>query len=88
MTERWAWIPGFVGAYQISDRGRVRSLRRTVTRRDGTPYTVQGRILRLQPPPKWRSDAPTVSLSRGGHHRSYFVHLLVKQVFSDQQEAA
>jgi len=85
--EIWRDISGFEGCYQISDRGRVRSVRRVVLRRDGTPYPVRGRILRLQPPPKWRSDAPTVSLSRGGRHRSYFVHLLVEDVFGDQEAA-
>ena len=30
MTERWVAVPGYEGAYEVSDLGRVRSLRRRV----------------------------------------------------------
>lgn len=33
MTEKWRPVVGFEGAYEVSDLGRVRSLRRQVTQR-------------------------------------------------------
>jgi hypothetical protein len=44
--EQWQDIPGWEGLYQISTRGRVRSLPRSFIRRNGTPFTVRGRVLK------------------------------------------
>jgi hypothetical protein len=51
MTEVWKAIPGFEGAYEVSDLGRVRSLDRIVespAAKRGYPKRVRGRILRPQ----------------------------------------
>lgn len=44
--ENWVDIPGYESYYQVSDRGRVKSLRRTITRSNGSAQTIQERILR------------------------------------------
>lgn len=77
MEEIWKDIPGYVGKYQVSDMGRVRSLPRTVTRKDGTPAKVSGGVLNRK------------STDRGGHRyvklsspdRTVSVHTLVMTAF-------
>jgi hypothetical protein len=34
-TERWRQVPGYEGHYEVSDRGRVRSIDRVVIMKDG-----------------------------------------------------
>ncbi|HTR92641.1 MAG TPA: NUMOD4 domain-containing protein [Trebonia sp.] len=45
--ERWKPVPGHEGAYEVSDLGRVRSLERWVTYRDGRGRRQRGRVLKL-----------------------------------------
>ncbi len=43
MKEEWKEIPGYEGYYQVSDRGRVRSLDRIVPRiKEGKAYSMSG----------------------------------------------
>lgn len=44
--EHWRPIPGFVGIYEVSDHGRVRSLDRTITFSDGRSRFAKGRVLK------------------------------------------
>lgn len=48
-TETWKPIPGWEGFYEVSDRGRIRSVPRIVPRSDGTQQRVRGRIMALNP---------------------------------------
>lgn len=41
-TELWAPIPGFEGSYEVSTCGRVRSLDRVITFRDGRSRFAPG----------------------------------------------
>lgn len=43
--EEWRDIEGYEGLYQVSNKGRVRSLDNIVRRKNGREYTVRGRIL-------------------------------------------
>ena len=43
--ETWRAIPGYEGVYEVSDRGRVRSLARVVVRRNGRQQTLPARVL-------------------------------------------
>jgi hypothetical protein len=43
--ERWLPVVGFEGWYEVSDQGRVRSLARTIMRKDGKKYKVKPHIL-------------------------------------------
>lgn len=75
--ETWKDIPGYEGYYQVSDRGRVQSLPRTVTR-DGRPYRrLPGRALR---PQSQNSGHLHVSLCKGGR-KLCRVHRLVLEAF-------
>jgi hypothetical protein len=72
--EQWRDIPGFEGAYQVSDQGSVRSLDRHVLSTDGRTILYKGRSLRPAPRP---SGHLTVSFAG----RSHTVHTLVLKAF-------
>ncbi len=44
--EEWRDLPGWVGLYQVSSRGRVRTVPRTVARGAITQYRIRRKILR------------------------------------------
>ena len=48
MTEVWKPVVGREGEYEVSSFGRVRSLDRTIVRRDGLRLRLRGRVLRPQ----------------------------------------
>jgi NUMOD4 motif-containing protein/HNH endonuclease len=77
MTEVWRPIPGYVGAYDVSNLGRVRSVDRVITRmtkRGPVPARLRGRVLRTN---RTRGGYLTVTL--GG--RTVYVHALVLSTF-------
>jgi hypothetical protein len=76
--EEWRAIPGFEGLYEVSDRGRVRSLPRVVQRRNGRPCTVRARIL---VPTRGRLQ---VTLSSRGRRISRCANRLVAEAFPEQ----
>jgi len=54
MKEQWRDVPGYEGQYQVSSKGRVRSLDRVVMRsyidgRKSTPIHYKGKTLSLRP---------------------------------------
>lgn len=71
--ETWRPIPGFEGAYESSDCGRVRSLDRTVLHKTGVKHRVRGRILK----PATSADGYQYLMLGVGKHRR--VHVLVLQ---------
>lgn len=44
-TEIWRNLPDYIGAYQVSDKGRIRSLTRTVTDKNGRSMTRRGKMI-------------------------------------------
>jgi thymidylate synthase (FAD) len=71
-TERWRAVAGWEGLYEVSDKGRVR----TVSMRQG--------VRELHKPRKAAVGAngyDVVSLSRGGKTRTYTAHRLVLEAF-------
>lgn len=82
-AECWRWIPGYEGLYQVSTRGRVRSVDRWVTDKDGRKRLIKGKIL------KQRVDKDgylRVTLSRDGKKRVFLVHRLVAETWLDNPE--
>jgi len=76
--EVWEPVPGFKGSYEVSNYGRVRSLRRTIDRSDGTSITVGGKIMSLQE----NKGYPVVRLRKpSGVRESFKVHHLVAKQF-------
>lgn len=82
MTEVWKAVPGFEGAYEVSDQGRVRSLDRVIqkkTRWGGvSDVLTPGRVLSLGP---HKGGYRTVHLYAGGRQRATVLHILVAEVF-------
>ena len=82
--EIWRDIKGYEGLYQVSNMGRVKSLERTVTRKNGRKYTVKELIL------KPNSDGHgylRVDLGNGsGKGKTIKVHRLVCEAFHKNPE--
>lgn len=72
--ERWLSVVGYEGIYEVSDRGRVRSLVRLNSR----GRTVRARVLRERRLPNGR---PRVSLSRDGQVKDAYTYHLVLEAF-------
>lgn len=77
MKEEWRDVPGYEGYYQVSNKGRVKSVERMVPRGNHT-YPVQERIL-MTPPSSL--GYPMVNLSKNSSGRTCFVHHLVMSAF-------
>lgn len=79
-AECWRWIPGYEGIYQVSTRGRVRSVDRWVTAKDGRKRFWKGSILK---PKRNKRGYLYVDLCRNSKHRTFYVHRLVLEVWGD-----
>lgn len=77
-SEIWADLPGYQGSYEVSDRGRIRSLTRRVPRRGGTTAIRQGRLLR---PSLSGHSTPQFTANRDGVQERIFVHHAVLAAF-------
>lgn len=85
MTEEWRPAPNYEGIYEVSNRGDVRSVYRVAMRRNGTKYTVRGRVLRLQ---HRTQRLPSVVLARDGHCERLAIPRLVETAFGNDRNAA
>ena len=86
MIETWMDIQGYKGLYTVSSLGRIRSLGRTITRKNGSPMTFPVKILRQRPTPQ---GYQIVHLYKSGTRRAHSVHRLVATLFVsnwDQKE--
>lgn len=82
-AECWRWIPGYEGIYQVSTRGRVRSVDRWVTYSDGSKHLHEGRILK---PARNKNGYFRVDLCRNDKHRNFSIHRLVAMAWIDNSE--
>lgn len=73
MREEWQDIEGFIGLYQVSNLGRVRSL----DRNDSAGRPRKGRVLR----PGTNFGYPFVNLSKNSENHVVRVHSLVAEAF-------
>jgi len=76
--QQWRSVPGYEGAYMVSDDGQVRSLSRRVKHALGGWRTLTERILAQSPDGK---GYMTVALHMKGRQKSARVHVLVKDAF-------
>lgn len=81
--EQWKQISGYEGFYEVSNLGRVRSVRRTFTRSDGKVKTFQGKILS---PGKKTNGYLFVGFSRIGKRKAHHIHRLVASAFIPNPE--
>jgi len=81
--EVWKDIKGYEGYYQVSSLGYVKSLSKTIIRKDGKPLNVKGGLLKqnLQ-----RSGYQYVKLCSHDGQISYSVHRLVAKAFKSNPE--
>ncbi len=78
MNEIWKPVKDYEGLYEVSNKGRIRSLQRTVLRSDGGIITVREKILHLH----CNGDGYLqCKLCRNGHYKTVRVHALVAQAF-------
>lgn len=83
MEEEWRAVVGWEGLYEVSSEGRVRSLDRLVTRKDGVIARYTGRVLRAGVNSSGRL---TVRLSYEQHYQSFSVHRLMAEAFIPNPE--
>jgi len=82
--EIWRDIKGYEGLYQVSNIGRVKSLGRTVTRKNGSKLSIRERIMK---PSTNHSGYLLVNLYNSrGKMKSFKVHRLVCEAFHKNPE--
>lgn len=77
-NEKWLPVVGYEGIYEVSDIGRVRSVGRTLIRRDGRSQWCYGRLRRQVVTPHGHLK---VGLCKGGKVYHRYVHRLVLEAF-------
>ena len=83
-NETWKDIKGYEGRYQVSNMGRVKSLERTATVKNGSKRTIRGRI--LKPFSDRDGYLRAVLCNGGGKKKKFFVHRLVCEAFLENTE--
>lgn len=78
-TERWLPVPSYEGCYEVSDHGRVRSLRRTVPAKNGKTQVVPGGVLKQSK--LGNTPYMKVALGKGRQQVTRSVHSLVLEAF-------
>lgn len=82
MEEIWKDIPGYEGLYQVSDRGRVKSVARVIEKSNGSKHTVTEKLLSL---PTDKQGYVVVVLFDKGKRKHFMVHKLVAICFLDHE---
>lgn len=77
-TEVWVDVPGFEGAYQVSNTGMVRSLDRKVNGRFGSSAIKKGKVLKASPN---KEGYYSVSLSKKSKCTMFYIHRLLAVSF-------
>ena len=75
--ENWKDIKGYEGYYQVSDLGRVKSLKRWIENKGNGGYFLESKLLKLG----LSQGYPCVSLSKDGFCKKIRVHQLVAIAF-------
>ena len=76
-NEEWRPVVGYEGHYEVSSRGKVRSVDREILTLNGRRVKLQGKELALSDSLGYKS----VNLSKGNEQRSIKVHVLVAKAF-------
>lgn len=79
LDEQWLDVAGYIGLYQVSNLGRIRSLDRVVRRKDGRHQSYAGRI--LSPFHGTSNRYYQVQLSKDGSPKKMLVHRIVAAAF-------
>lgn len=76
-TERWRDVNGFEGLYQVSNKGRVKSVERLINYSDDRIYQYQSVIKKTS----FNKGYVYVNLSKNSVSKSYKIHRLVAEAF-------
>jgi len=77
--EEWKDVVGFEGFYQVSSKGRVRSMSRTVIRSNGTKQTFKSKIYAIHK--SSTTFYPMVTISKNGKSFRRTVHSMECEAF-------
>lgn len=77
MSEMWRPIVGYEGYYEVSSHGRIRSLARTVVRKNGVTQQVSEKLMSTP----LTNGYPSTSLTKGGKRRTVLVHIVMAEAF-------
>lgn len=78
MMEIWKAVKGFEGFYEVSNMGRVRSVKRTVLYKDGRKFNYKGVLLKVMKDPRGYSQ---VGFNKNGIKSTHRIHRLVAENF-------
>lgn len=78
MKEIWKPVKGFEGLYEVSNKGRVKSLAKVIIRTNGVPISYKEKILN---PSMDNCEYLHVRLSLGNKYKLFKVHRLVAAHF-------
>jgi len=78
LHEIWKNIPGYEEKYQVSNKGRVRSLDREIFDNQGGNYFRKGVILKYS---YNKGGYARISLSKHSIRKTYLIHILVMLIF-------
>lgn len=81
--EEWRNIKGYEGLYEVSNQGRIRSLVRKVTYKDGRVYFYKSKVLK---PSKDRYGYYFVNLCKEGKRTPKSIHRLIAEAFIPNPE--
>lgn len=76
--EEWRPVPGYEGLYSVSNKGRVKSLSRTVSKNTSFRHETADKIMRSS---KLRSGYLFVHLTKDGKTKMFPIHRLVAIAF-------
>lgn len=77
--EIWKDIKGYEGMYQVSSEGRIKSLDRVVTDKNGHKRHIHGNIIKTRRLSK--NNYLKVDLFKNGYYKEHYVHQLVANAF-------
>jgi hypothetical protein len=77
-SQIWKPIDGYLGFYEVSDRGMVRSVNRAVSVLNGKTRKITGRTIA---PKRHSQGYRFVALSKGGAINNRYIHRLVAAAF-------
>ena len=77
--EKWKPIAGYEDYYQVSDKGRVRSLNRCIILNNGTLYHRRGKV--IKPVQNQKNGLMQVMLIVHKRYKLHYVHRLVAAAF-------
>ena len=77
IKEEWKDVVGFEGFYKVSNYGRIKSVDRTVLRKNGIPCHVNEKILNY-----WHHNGyERAGLRKPDYYEQFFVHRIVAAAF-------